>query len=441
MKNEKTTTKPAFDPEVPPREGFIFYRTFYEALASMKPMARLHLYDVIMRYALYGKKPTGLNIEQERIFIIIRPQLDANERKRQAKYKKKAIKKNNGEELNELKMKKMTIYKYSTIYNMNRSPLKDNSNMKENEYDNGYIERQTVGSNPSELPPIRVSVFENYYATEPLGCVDLMKWFKTAKFKKSVIAFRTTSDEKVRQRIKRNLPSITPSGIFKTRSRDGLVQHSGFVCIDIDHKDNGVFGPEWFEKKKLVAKTFDSLFCASMSISGNGLCLIFRIAHPDQHLTQFDALVREIYEKTGLVADQGCCDVCRLRGASYDAYPYINPHAKPYRGVLKERTARAKVRTAREKELLDEKVYKLIKKIREEKGYHRRLSRLVLHRMRLGARIRQGGGASVISSGQHALQKYYPTECDEQFAKCLRSRKIGIETFPWICKKHGVTFK
>ena len=49
MKTETTTTKPAFDPEVPPREGFIFYRTFYEALASMKPMARLHLYDVIMR--------------------------------------------------------------------------------------------------------------------------------------------------------------------------------------------------------------------------------------------------------------------------------------------------------------------------------------------------------------------------------------------------------
>ena len=36
MKNEKLPSKPAFDPEVPPREGFIFYRTFYEALASMK---------------------------------------------------------------------------------------------------------------------------------------------------------------------------------------------------------------------------------------------------------------------------------------------------------------------------------------------------------------------------------------------------------------------
>ena len=101
MKTETTTTKPAFDPKVPPREGFIFYRTFYEALASMKPMARLHLYDVIMRYALYGEEPTDLNGEQMRTFILIRPQLDANERKRQKKYKEKAIKKNNDEELNE----------------------------------------------------------------------------------------------------------------------------------------------------------------------------------------------------------------------------------------------------------------------------------------------------------------------------------------------------
>ncbi len=383
MKDEKTTTKPTFDPEVPPREGFIFYRAFYEALASMKPMARLHLYDVIMRYALYGEEPTDLNGEQMRTFILIRPQLDANERKRQKKC-----------------------------------------------------------SNPPELPQIRVSVFENYFAQKPLGDVDLIKWCKTAKFKEQVIAFRTTSDEKVRQRIKRNLPCITPSGIFKTRSRDGLVQHTGFICIDIDHKDNGVFGPEWFDKKRLVAKTFDSLLCASMSISGNGLYLIFRIAHPDMHLAQFDALVREIYEKTGLVADQGCCDVCRLRGASYDAYPYINPHAKPYRGVLKERTARAKVRTAREKKLLDEKVYKLIKKIHEEKkditdDYHD----WYCIGCALAHEYGKEEGLRLFHLVSMHSKKYYPTDCDEQFAKCLRSRKIGIETFLWICKKHGVTFK
>ena len=67
----------------------------------MKPRARLRLYDAIMKYALYGEKPTDLKGEQMRTFILIRPQLDANERKRQKKYKEKAIKKNNGEELNE----------------------------------------------------------------------------------------------------------------------------------------------------------------------------------------------------------------------------------------------------------------------------------------------------------------------------------------------------
>ena len=101
MKNEKIINKSVFDPEVPPREGFIFYRTFYEALASMKPMARLHLYDMIMEYAFYNKEPTDLNAAQKIAFKLIRPQLNANERKRQKKYKEKATKKNNNEELNE----------------------------------------------------------------------------------------------------------------------------------------------------------------------------------------------------------------------------------------------------------------------------------------------------------------------------------------------------
>ncbi len=78
--------------------------------------------------------------------------------------------------------------------------------MKENEYDNGYTERQTVGSNPPELPQIRVSVFENYFAQKPLGVPHDLQF-------EQVIAFRTTSDEKVRQRIKRNLPCITPRDI------------------------------------------------------------------------------------------------------------------------------------------------------------------------------------------------------------------------------------
>ena len=64
--------------------------------------------------------------------------------------------------------------------------------MKENEYDNGYIERQTVSSNPPELPQIRVSVFENYFAQKPLGDVDLIKWCKTATVSYTHLTLPTT---------------------------------------------------------------------------------------------------------------------------------------------------------------------------------------------------------------------------------------------------------
>ena len=94
-----------YDQEIPPREGFIFYRTFYEALSSMKPRAQLRLYDAIMKYSFEGVIPTDLNDEMERVFILIRPQLDANERKRQKKYKEKMSRENFFEESNEVSEK------------------------------------------------------------------------------------------------------------------------------------------------------------------------------------------------------------------------------------------------------------------------------------------------------------------------------------------------
>lgn len=95
-------SNPEIDAEIPARDGFIFYKTFYDALSSMKPMSRLHLYDAIMRYALYAEEPINLNPEQIRIFTLIRPQLDANERKRQKKYREKLAYKNNFEDSSEI---------------------------------------------------------------------------------------------------------------------------------------------------------------------------------------------------------------------------------------------------------------------------------------------------------------------------------------------------
>ncbi len=74
----------------------------------MKNRARLHLYDVIMRYALYGEEPTDLNGEQMRTFTDPSPAGCQRTETASKVQKKKAIKKNNDEELNEFFTKPKT---------------------------------------------------------------------------------------------------------------------------------------------------------------------------------------------------------------------------------------------------------------------------------------------------------------------------------------------
>ena len=99
--------------------------------------------------------------------------------------------------------------------------------MKENEYDNGYIERQTVSSNPPELPQIRVSVFENYFAQKPLGDVDLIKWCKTAKFKEQVIAFARPPTRRFANELNATCRASLPAGYSRLGAVTGWFSTPG----------------------------------------------------------------------------------------------------------------------------------------------------------------------------------------------------------------------
>ena len=59
------------------RESFIFYRSFYEAVADLDKESRCTIYDMICRFALYGEEPDVKGTEKI-IFRLIKPQLEAN---------------------------------------------------------------------------------------------------------------------------------------------------------------------------------------------------------------------------------------------------------------------------------------------------------------------------------------------------------------------------
>lgn len=62
------------------RESFVFYRSFYDSIKKLKKTDRLQALDAIISYALDGEiiKTDGIS---EAIFLAIRPQIDANNKR------------------------------------------------------------------------------------------------------------------------------------------------------------------------------------------------------------------------------------------------------------------------------------------------------------------------------------------------------------------------
>ena len=64
------------------RDSLIFYRSFMESFAELPDDERLQMYDAVIKYGLDGKEPklSGLCAA---LFKLVKPQLDANERRYQ----------------------------------------------------------------------------------------------------------------------------------------------------------------------------------------------------------------------------------------------------------------------------------------------------------------------------------------------------------------------
>ena len=66
------------------RDSFIFYGSFREAARALDDATRLALYDAIADYGLYDEIPEAASPLVQALFTLIRPQLEANARRREA---------------------------------------------------------------------------------------------------------------------------------------------------------------------------------------------------------------------------------------------------------------------------------------------------------------------------------------------------------------------
>lgn len=180
---------------------------------------------------------------------------------------------------------------------------------------------------------VEVSCFKDYNTPDNPVTISLFQWLTSTKYKNTVEAIRKEPNKDRRDEMKSRLPAITPSGMFTKRTSNSLVKHSGFIAVDIDHKENEHIG-NYDELKEQICKISNVAYCG-ISVSGTGYFALIPIEDPDKHLQHFFALERA-FKKLGIVIDPACKNVDRLRGYSYDSESYFNHNARTFAATYSE---------------------------------------------------------------------------------------------------------
>ncbi|MBR4871717.1 MAG: PriCT-2 domain-containing protein [Alistipes sp.] len=119
---------------------------------------------------------------------------------------------------------------------------------------------------------------------------------------------------------KRQMPCYTPSGVFSVRNSEGLISHSGVLCIEWDKVED-------VDALKDLLGGLPFVYYAGLSCSGRGVFALVKIAEPTKHREYFRAL-SEYFGGIGYRVDESGKDVCRLRVASFDDTPIFNPDSE-----------------------------------------------------------------------------------------------------------------
>lgn len=272
-------------------------------------------------------------------------------------------------------------------------------------------------------------------ATDTIGIVATLGTFLFSKRHIPEILFlRSINDPQERKAMKKKLPQAAISGVFSKRNKEGLIQHSGLICIDLDGKDNPDMCIE--ETKAMLAEMAEIAF-VSVSVGGHGLFAIIPIAYPNRHEEHFLSL-QDDFKALGLTIDPACKDVCRMRCMSYDPAPIINTTPKTYSYLKSKPQPIIRHYQHNDNDRTIAKVYELCRKV---ESFSIDMTANYQDWFSVSASL-----ASLGEDGREAFHmvsrqngKYNQRECDKQFDYCLRKNgSIGIGTFFFYCNRYGL---
>jgi predicted P-loop ATPase len=257
-----------------------------------------------------------------------------------------------------------------------------------------------------------------------------LQYIQDGKWQDHVLPIRAMKSKEDRTSAKKNVPYVTVSGTFAERKISGLLKHSGFIAIDVDDVDP--------EEVKSIVCVDRHVYSAFTSISGRGLCIVFRI-NPEKHSEAFEGLQEYLYINYGVVIDPSGKDVSRPRFISFDPHLFLNTHADKFTQYPKKKKAITKIPDV---VFVQEDFDEIVKTIAARSlditgGYHQWLG------------ISYGIADKFGEAGRqyfHTISQFSPLyefkKSDKQYTACLKNsasaRRATIATVYFHAKQAGI---
>jgi predicted P-loop ATPase len=264
---------------------------------------------------------------------------------------------------------------------------------------------------------ILVSCFKSVTDKAPVNCsiFNILNQIKSEDLKFKIEKIRLTLDKSEKELLKKQLPCVTVSGVFKNgHAAKDLKEHSGLMQIDFD----AVLNLKDL-KEKICADIYT--YACFISPSGTGLKAIVKII-PEFHLESFEALTTYYAVKYNATMDAKCKDVGRLMYLSYDENLFVNKNAMVFDTIKND----------------VEQVVSQIENAQTDVTVN------YDNWLKIGfAFAKQFGeaGRDYFHRVSCINVKYVSDACNKQYDNCLKSSGDGvtIKTFFHLAKKAGLT--
>lgn len=278
----------------------------------------------------------------------------------------------------------------------------------------------------------KISIYDSVY--DNIGRIGTMRDFLQIGLdrKEYIDRLRQVDDKAVRDNMKKQLPCASMSGTFSKRNGGKLIQHSGYLALDID---------DVADCSGLISKlaNMDIISYVGRSVGGHGVYAIVPIAYPHKHGQQWEAL-RRYFATLGITVDPATKDVTRLRFCSYDSEARLRYNAVPYTGVY-EPPLYHPVR-AYQYDGEDKTEARVADCCRQIAACNIDFTNDYADWLKLGFSLSELGesGRTYFHALSRQCGKYRQGQCDRKFDDCLRSRRTcGIGYFFNRCKEYGIT--